>query len=85
VRIRERWWEVAVNENNFGIATLAAPVFDAHDRPCAAVAIVGSSLRIDEPPDAELLAQVKGCAASISAELGSQAWARGRPPDQSRT
>jgi len=84
VRIRERWWEVAVNENNFGIATLAVPVFDAGDRPCAAVAIIGSSLRIDEPPDAELLAQVQGCAASISAELGSQAWAR-RPPDQSRT
>lgn len=83
-RIRERWWEVAVNENNFGIATLAAPVFDAGDRPCAAVAIVGSSLRIDEPPDAELLAQVQGCAASISAELGSQAWAR-RAIDQSRT
>lgn len=82
--IRERWWEVAVNENNFGIATLAAPVFDAEDRPCAAVAIVGSSLRIDEPPYAELLAQVQGCAASISAELGSQAWAR-RAIDQSRT
>lgn len=83
-RIRERWWEVAVNENNFGIATLAAPVFDAEDRPCAAVAIVGSSLRIDEPPDAELLTQVQGCAAAISDELGSQAWARGRP-DQPRT
>lgn len=78
-RIRERGWEVAVNENNFGIATLAAPVFDAHDRPCAAVAIVGSSLRISEVPEPELLEQVQGCAASISAELGSQAWARWQP------
>lgn len=77
-RIRERWWEVAINENNFGIATLAAPVFDAQDRPCAAVAIVGSSLRIAEPPQEQLLAQVQGCAESISAELGSQAWARWR-------
>jgi IclR family transcriptional regulator, KDG regulon repressor len=78
VQIRERWWEVAINENNFGIATLAAPVFDAQDRPCAAVAIVGSSLRIAEPPEAQLLEQVQGCAESISAELGSQAWARWR-------
>ena len=75
-RIGERWWEVAVNENSFGIATLAAPVFDAAGRACAAVAIVGSSLRIDDAPDPPLLAAVQGCAQAISAELGSQAWLR---------
>ena len=83
-RIRERGWEVAVNENSFGIATLAAPVFDARQRVCAAVAIVGSSLRIAEEPQAELLAQVLSCAASISTEMGAQP-GPGTQGTQSRT
>ncbi|MEI6028689.1 MAG: IclR family transcriptional regulator [Betaproteobacteria bacterium] len=76
--IKERWWEVAVNENSYGIATLAAPVFDSANRLCAAVAIVASSLRIAEPADPELLGHVHACAQAISAELGSSAWTTGR-------
>lgn len=69
----ENYYEVAINENGYGIATLAAPVF-AEDRLAAAVAVVGSNLSITKPPEPALLAAVQGCAADISAELNSTAW-----------
>lgn len=72
--IQKRHFEVAVNENSHGIATLAAPVFDDANRICASVAIVSSAMRIREPPDTELVAQVQACAAAISAELNATAW-----------
>jgi DNA-binding IclR family transcriptional regulator len=76
--VRQHYYEVAINENGYGIATVAAPVFDADDRLAAAVAVVGSGLHIGRTPDKELLAAVQDCAAAISQELQSQAWVRFR-------
>jgi DNA-binding IclR family transcriptional regulator len=74
----ENYYEVAINENGYGIATLAAPVFADDGRLAAAVAVVGSSLSITKPPDEALLAAVQACAADISAELNSSAWEQWR-------
>ncbi|HET8744667.1 MAG TPA: IclR family transcriptional regulator C-terminal domain-containing protein, partial [Ramlibacter sp.] len=39
--VRERWYEVAVNERLPGVAALAAPVFDDRGQPVAAVSVIG--------------------------------------------
>ncbi len=72
--VRQHYYEVAINENGYGIATLAAPVFDAENRLAAAVAVVGSPFNIARTPDPALLAAVHDCAAAISVELDSTAW-----------
>lgn len=71
---RKNWWEVAINENAFGIATLAAPVFDEGGDIVAAVAIVTSSLSLQDAPPAAMVKAVQACAAAISAEFKSSAW-----------
>lgn len=75
-RTRANWWEVAVNENAYGIATLAAPIFDDKNQILAAVAIVSSSMHIGEDPEPALIQAVQDCAAAISAEFNSTAWAQ---------
>lgn len=72
---RANWWEVAINENAFGIATLAAPVFDENNDIVAAVAIVTSALTLQDQPPASMVKAVQACAAAISAEFKSSAWA----------
>ena len=71
---REHWWEVAINENAYGIATLAAPVFDDKNNILASVAVVASALNITKDPDPKLIQAVQECAAGISAEFNSKAW-----------
>lgn len=73
-RTRINWWEVAINENAYGIATLAAPVFDDKNNILAAVAIVLSAMNLQDEPDAALVKAVQDCAAAISAEFNSTAW-----------
>lgn len=72
--VRERWYEVAVNERLPGIAALAAPVFDDSGKVVASVGVIGSQIHITQPPPTALLAQVQDAAARISAELRSTAW-----------
>lgn len=76
--VQQHYYEVAINENGYGIATLAAPVFDADDRLAAAVAVIGSPFRITKTPGKALLEAVQDCAASISAELNASAWTQWR-------
>lgn len=73
-RTRENWWEVAVNENAYGIATLAAPVFDDKNNILAAVSIVTSAMNIQDKPDPAMVKALQDCAAAISAEFNSTAW-----------
>lgn len=73
-RIRQRYYEVAVNENMHGISTLAAPVFDEQGLIAGAVAIVGSPYTIAPTPNPELIATVQRCARDMSEALGSRAW-----------
>lgn len=72
--IHKNYYEIAINENGFGIATLAAPIFDADDKLAAAVALVGSPFNITLTPNKKLLTGLHECAASISAELNSTVW-----------
>lgn len=76
--VRKHYYEIAINENGYGIATLAAPVFDSDNHLAAAVAIVGSPFSITTPPKPTLLEAVQECAAAISAELNATAWAQWR-------
>lgn len=76
--IRQHFHELAINENGYGIASLAAPVFDSDNRVAAAVAVVGSPFNITRPPSKALLAAVHECAAAISEELSSTAWVERR-------
>jgi DNA-binding IclR family transcriptional regulator len=82
--VRERWYEVAVNERIPGVAALAAPVFDDAGRAVASVGIIGSQAHVTQPPAPKLLAQVQEAAARISSELRSKAWQE-RPPRPSPT
>lgn len=72
--VRQHWWEIAVNENAYGIATLAAPVFDERNNILAAVAIVTPALSMTHAPDEAQIRAVQDCAAAISAEFNSTAW-----------
>ncbi len=74
--VSKHWWEVAINENAYGIATLAAPVFDDKDNILASVAIVASAMNLEKDPDPRLIEAVQACAAGISAEFNSSAWTR---------
>ncbi|RYZ11896.1 MAG: IclR family transcriptional regulator [Comamonadaceae bacterium] len=76
--VRERWYEVAVNERLPGIAALAAPIFDDRNQVVASVGVIGSHAVVTLPPPAHLLAQVQEAAARISAELRSTAWEQPR-------
>lgn len=73
-QIRQRYYEVAVNENMHGISTLAAPVFDEQGLIAGAVAIVGSPYTIPPTPNPALVATVQRCARDMSEALGSRSW-----------
>ncbi len=72
--IRQRYYEVAVNENEYGISTLAAPVFDEQGYIAGSVGIVGSPYTIPVEPDRALILKVQECARTMSVALGSLAW-----------
>lgn len=73
-QVRERWYELAVNERLPGVAALAAPVFDDREQPVASVAVIGSQRVLTTPPPAALVQQVRMAAARISGALRSTAW-----------
>jgi DNA-binding IclR family transcriptional regulator len=73
--IKERWFEVASNQRLAGVAALAAPIFDDHDRIVASVGIIGPESAIPDNPDRpQLIRQVQDAARRISEELGSRTW-----------
>lgn len=75
-QVQQRFWEMAVNETSFGVATLAAPVFDEREAIAGAVGIIGSPYHVTQPPAPAMLKAVQACAAAISVELNSKRWAR---------
>lgn len=72
--IQKRFYEVAVNENTYGISTLAAPVFDEQGHIAGSVGIVGSPYTIPKNPGKDIIAQVQNCAKAMSEALGSTTW-----------
>lgn len=78
--IRSLWYAVAINERLAGIAALAAPVFDDHDRVVGSIGLIASQSIITKPPDMALVRQVLAAARDISADLRSSTWERLGPP-----
>ena len=82
--VQANWWEIAVNENAYGISTLAAPVFDERNSILAAVAVVMPSMAGSQAPDPALVRAVQDCAAAISADFNATAWAQRREQGAAR-
>lgn len=77
-QVRQNWYCLAANERLPGIAAVAAPVFDDRNRVVAAVALIGSSVDVNDNAPAQLFHQVQEAAMDISAELRSQTWLKAR-------
>lgn len=75
-RVRQRWYELAVNERLPGVAALAAPVFDARGEPVAAVGLIGAQTEIAGPQSQALTRWVQDAAVRVSAALHSNTWER---------
>ena len=73
-QIRERFFDVAVNENIYGVSALAAPVFDQRNAIVGAIGLVGSPFVIKAPPSTELLEPLQDAAQSLSEDMNSTAW-----------
>lgn len=72
--IRQRWYEVAVDERLVGVGGLAAPVFDESNQIAAAVGIVAVSNRLRDPPEPQMTELLQQAAAAISSDLRSTRW-----------
>lgn len=71
--IRQRFYEIAVNENIYGVSAMAAPIFDQRNQVVAAVGMVGSHFHIGEETT-DLIAVLQETASSISEDLKSVTW-----------
>lgn len=69
VRIRERFFEDAVDEIRLGINALSAPVFRDADEFIGIIGIVGTSVELGTPPPRALIATLHRIAGMLSAEL----------------
>lgn len=74
--IRERLYDTTEGESPSGIYSLAAPVFDEQGAFVASVGMLGTQAQVHVPPQAGQIAWVQQCAATISAAMGSDAYAR---------
>lgn len=73
-QIRDRFFDVAVNENIYGVSAISAPVFDQSNLVVAAVGLVGSPFVITSRPDPELVERLQAAARGLSADMQSTAW-----------
>lgn len=73
-QIRERFYDVAVNENIYGVSAISAPVFDQNNAIAAAIGLVGSPFVIKSTPDPEIVDRLQAAAQALSADMQSTAW-----------
>ncbi|MBN9081277.1 MAG: hypothetical protein BGP04_23630 [Rhizobiales bacterium 62-17] len=69
--IRERHYDYAVNESQFGVCSIAAGIFDGAGNIAAAISVVGTELQMPMPPRGKLLEELLACAREISQALTS--------------
>lgn len=69
-RVRARGWASAADAVQVGVNALAAPVFDHHGVSLGAIALVGSTQAIGDPPAPELVGHLTRAAADASRRLG---------------
>ncbi len=67
-RVRSQGYAVSRNEREMGVASVAAPVFDASHNVTAAISVAGSTERFDTKLD-QLILEVCRAAASVSERL----------------
>jgi IclR family transcriptional regulator, KDG regulon repressor len=68
-KIKERFFEEAVDEVRLGIAALSAPVFRDAGELIGIIGMVGTSVEIGTPPSRSFVAALHGVAGALSAEL----------------
>jgi IclR family acetate operon transcriptional repressor len=75
-QVRERGYAIDDEEHAVGLRCVAAPVFDEHGQPVAALSLSGPGARVTEQRLAELGTLTKRVANELSAELGGHSAAR---------
>jgi DNA-binding IclR family transcriptional regulator len=70
-RIRERLYEVSMDETMLGISAIAAPVLNFENELVGAIAVVGTTQHVHDPADPEQLKLLQACTKAMSLKLNS--------------
>lgn len=73
--IRRQYYEVCNGEMMIGVNTIAVPIFRNGDQLAGALSIVGSIQNIPNPPRRHQIEVLQHCAAELSSQLSSEAYA----------
>jgi len=76
--IREQYFESCSNEVLLGVNTIAVPIFRDGHVLAGALAVIASIQNIPNPPRPDQVAVLRNCAAKLSEQLNSDAYARRR-------
>jgi IclR family transcriptional regulator, KDG regulon repressor len=69
--IRQRLYEISMDETLLGISAVAAPILNYDNDLVGAVAVVGTTQYVHEPVEPEQLQLLRACAKAISLRLNS--------------
>jgi DNA-binding IclR family transcriptional regulator len=69
--IRERLYDVSMDETLLGISAVAAPILNFDNELVGAIAVVGTTQYVHEPVDPEQLKLLRACTKAISLKLNS--------------
>ena len=72
--IRERLYDVSMDETLLGISAVAAPILNFDNELVGALAVVGTTQYVHEPVDPEQLKLLRACTKAISLKLNSTAY-----------
>jgi DNA-binding IclR family transcriptional regulator len=73
-RIRQQFYEAAMDETLLGISAVAAPVMNFDHELVGAIAIVGTTQYVHDPVEPEQLKLLLACAKAMSLKLNSSAF-----------
>jgi IclR family acetate operon transcriptional repressor len=70
-RIRERLYEISMDETLLGISAVAAPVLNFENELIGVIAVVGTTQHVHDPVDPEQLKLLQACTKAMSLKLNS--------------
>jgi IclR family KDG regulon transcriptional repressor len=73
-KIRQEFYEVAMDETLLGISAVAAPVMNFEGELVGSIAIVGTTQYVHDPVEPEQLKLLRACAKAMSLKLNSTAY-----------